>query len=620
MANHAIARAAIEAGAQVVTGYPGTPTSEIIEALGLVADSQGIHVEWAVNEKVALEVASAAAIAGVRGMTVMKHVGLNVASDILMVLGLSGVNAGMVIVVGDDPGGWVSQNEQDSRLYARMADVPMFEPASPQEALRMTVQAFEVSERVKLPVFIRTTLKVSHSSGIVTLGPIAKPRRKGGYVKDISRYYVADVVAQARHAWQHEQMKEMRKVLRSFVANPLIIKKGQKLGLVASGAAYNYASEAVRNLSLQSKVAMLKVETSHPLPEEKMKVILSRTRQLLVVEETEPVIEDHLRMLAYDLPERKSATVHGRRTGDIPETNELSYEIVEKSLAQLADVHFRKNGRESAVRAAIAKAVPPRGWTLCAGCPHIGTFYALKMLARKMDKKQVANIGDIGCIGLAALPPLENVDTSFCMGSSIAQASGLAYARVELPLVASIGDSTFFHSGITPLIDAVANNAHICVLICDNETTAMTGHQPHPGIGMTASGKVVKKVKIEDLVKAAGVEFIEITDSFNMMQTFRTIERALKHPGPSVVISRGRCSELTRRDARRSGATLPLYLIDPEKCKGYECRVCVREFGCPAITWNTELGKATVDPTLCVGCGLCAQVCVFRAIAPLQKS
>ncbi len=620
MTNHAIARAAIEAGARVVTGYPGTPTSEIIEALGLVADSLGMHVEWAVNEKVAVEVASAAAIAGVRGMSVMKHVGLNVASDILMVLGLSGVNAGMVIVVGDDPGGWVSQNEQDSRLYARMVDIPMFEPASPQEALRMTVQAFEVSERLKLPVFIRTTLKVSHSSGVVTLGPIAKPRRKGEYVKNISRFYVADVVAQARHVWQHEQMKEMRKLMRLLVANPIIIKKGQKLGLVASGATYNYAAEAVHNLGLQNKVAMLKVETAHPLPEEKMKLILSRTRHLLVVEETEPIMEDHLRMLAYDLPKGKSATVHGRRTGDIPETNELSYETVEKSLTQLAHVHIRRNRREGVVRAAIAEAVPPRGWTLCAGCPHIGSFYALKMLARKMDRKQIANMGDIGCIGLAALPPLENVDTSFCMGSSIAQASGLAYAGVDLPLVASIGDSTFFHSGIAPLIDAVANNAQICVLICDNETTAMTGHQPHPGIGLTASGRPAKKVKIEDLVKAAGVEFIEITNSYDVMQTFRAIERALKHPGPSVVISRGRCAELIRRDARKSGATLPLYVIDLEKCKGYDCKVCVREFGCPAITWSTEPGKASIEPTLCVGCGLCAQVCVFRAIAPLQES
>lgn len=619
MTNHAIARAAVEAGVQVATGYPGTPVSEIIEALGLVADSTGMHVEWAVNEKVALEVASAAAIAGVRGMTVMKHVGLNVAADILMVLGLSGVNGGMVIVVGDDPGGWVSQNEQDSRLYARMADLPMFEPANPQEALRMTVQAFEVSEQVKLPVLVRTTLKVSHSTAIVTLGPVAKMRKKGEYLKDISRYYVADVVAQARHKWQHKQMNVMRRMLPSLIANPLVLKRGQTLGVVASGISYNYCAEAIRTLGLQDKVATLKIETSHPLPDEKMKTILTHTNSLLVVEETEPIIEDHMRMLTYDMPNRH-ASVHGRRTGDIPETNELTYEIVANSLARLASVRNRGDLKEAAIRAAIARETPPRGWTLCAGCPHIGTFYALKMLARKSNKRQIANMGDIGCIGLAALPPLENVDTSFCMGSSIAQAAGLAYAGVEPPLVASIGDSTFFHSGITPLIDAVANNAQICVLICDNETTAMTGHQPHPGIGITAAGKPAKKINIENVVKAVGVEFIEITNSFDLMRTYRALGAALKHKGPSVVISRGRCAELTRRESRKTGIELPLYVIDPAKCKGSGCGVCIREFGCPAIVWNRDQERAAIEPSLCIGCGLCAQACVFRAITPLEAT
>ncbi len=612
MTNHAIARAAIEAGARVVTGYPGTPSSEIIESIGSVADSLGIHVEWAVNEKVALEVASAAAIAGIRGMTVMKHVGLNVASDILMVLGLSGVNGGMVIVVGDDPGGWVSQNEQDSRLYARMADVPMFEPSNPQEALRMTVQAFEVSERIQLPVIVRTTLKVSHGSGIVTFGPIANSKKRGEYVKDVNRYYVADVVAQSRHEWQHQQMKKMRVLLRSLKLNPLTLKKGQSIGIVSSGGAYNFAAESVRNLDLQERVAMLKVETSHPLPDAKMRRILTKTRDVLVVEETEPVMEDHLRMLTYGL--KRHAVIHGKRTGALPGTNELTYEIVASSLAKLAGIHIRRNKKETEVRAAIADAVPPRGWTLCAGCPHIGTFYALKRLTKKTGKGKIANLGDIGCIGLAALPPLENVDTSFCMGSSIAQAAGLAYAGVDMPIVASIGDSTFFHSGIAPLIDAVANDAHICVLICDNETTAMTGHQPHPGTGITASGKSTKKIRIEDVVRAVGVAFLEITDAFNVTETYRAIERALKHPGPSVVIARGPCAELTRRQARRLGTKPRAYVIHSEKCKGYDCRVCLREFGCPAILWDNDLQKATIDSTLCNGCGLCTQVCVFQAI------
>lgn len=615
MSNQAIARGAIEAGAKVVTGYPGTPSSEIIEALAPIAESLGMHLEWAINEKVGLEVASAAAIAGVRGMTVMKHVGLNVASDILMVLGLSGVNGGMVIVVGDDPGGWVSQNEQDSRLYARMADLPMLEPSTPQEALRMTVMAFDVSERLKLPVFVRTTLKVSHSSGIVRFGPIRKTVRKGEYVKDVSRYYVADVVAQARHEWQHLQLRRARKLLKSFKLNPLHLKKKQKHGIVASADGYNYAVEALRNLDLEDRVAVLKVETSHPLPDEKLRTMLRQTKDLLVVEETEPVMEDHLRMLTYGLPQAH-VRVHGKRDGALPETNDLSYEIVESSLASLCGVRRRKDRTEAKFRSDIAKATPPRGWTLCAGCPHLGTFYALKMLTRKVSGRRIPNIGDIGCMGLAALPPLEIVDTSFCMGSSIAQASGLAYAGVNQPIVASIGDSTFFHSGIPPLIDAVANNAQVCVLICDNETTAMTGHQPHPGIGISATGKPTRKVDIEGIVRAAGVDHVATTNAFDVFQTYRAIETAMKHHGPSVVISRGRCAELSKRDARKTGSILRPLVIDAEKCRGYACGVCITEFGCPAIVWNREIGKAAIDPSLCVGCNLCAQVCVCRAIDP----
>lgn len=613
MTNQAIARAAIEKGVRVAAGYPGTPASEVIESLGLVADTYGMHVEWAVNEKVALEVASTAAIANVRAMAVMKHVGVNVASDILMVIGLSGVNAGLVIVVGDDPGGWVSQNEQDSRLYAQMADLPMFEPSTPQEALEMTRLAFEVSEQLSLPVFVRTTTKISHSTGCVRLGPIIESNKKAEWMKDFNRYYIGDVTAQARHAWQHNQIRRMQKLLRKLPVNPLSIKPGQKLGLVASGGAYSYSAEAVRNLGLEGKVAMLKVETSHPLPQDKMKRMLQQMKNVLVAEEVEPFIEDHLRQLVYDLPRRHCATIRGRRTGDLPEVSELSCEIVTSSLANLARVRVDQDKKEAAARGAIADAVPPRGWTLCAGCPHLGSFYALKLLAKKTPKKEIANWGDIGCIGLAALAPLSIIDTSFCMGSSIAQASGLSYTGVDLPILASIGDSTFFHSGIPPLIDAVTNNARICVLICDNETTAMTGHQPHPGIGITASGKPTKKIRIEDVAKAVGVEFIEITNAFDIMGTLRTIDRALHHPGPSVVISRGRCTELTRRDARRQGTIVEPYEIDLEKCKG--CVICTKEFGCAAITWNSELKKAVIEPSLCVGCGLCEQVCVFRAIS-----
>jgi indolepyruvate ferredoxin oxidoreductase alpha subunit len=619
MTNHAIARAAIEADVRVAAAYPGTPTSEVIESLGLVADLHGTHVEWAVNEKVALETTAAAAIVGVRSMAVMKQVGVNVAADSLMVVNLSGVNAGMVIVVGDDPGAWVSQNEQDTRSYARMANLPMFEICNPQEGLRMTRLAFDVSERIKLPVFVRTTTKVSHSSGVVELGTIDKTPNRARYERDIDRYYLADVTAQKRHEWQRKQMRALPKLLQSLNMSPLSIKRGQKFGVLASGGAYNYAADAIRNLGLKDAIATLKVETAHPLPEERIKTLLQRTKKLLVIEELEPFMENQLRELAYELPGRRCAEIHGRRTGVVPEGTELNYEIVASSLRSIAGkgIRITQDKTELAIRAEIAKVVPPRGWTLCAGCPHMGTFYALKMLARKTRQKRIASVSDVGCYSVPAYTPLGNIDVAMCMGSGIALASGLAYAGLDLPIVATIGDSTFFHSGIPPLIDAVTNNAHVCILVCDNETTAMTGHQPHSGTGVTAAGRITRKIGIEDVARSVGAEFVEVTDAFDIVGTYRVLDRAMKHAGPSVVVSRGRCAELVRRDARKSGAVLKPYRVDPEKCKA--CMICTGEFGCAAVTWNSELKKVEIEPGLCVGCGLCEQVCPFRAIAPLLE-
>jgi len=610
MGNEGIARGAIEAGVQVATGYPGTPSSEILETLASVADELGIYTEWSVNEKVAVEVASSASILGLRALTAMKHVGMNVASDIMLCLNISGVNGGYVVVSADDPAAWVSQNEQDNRHYGCLLNVPMYEPSNPQEAKDMTWEAFEISEKLQLPVMVRTTTRVNLASGDVVLGEISRQRRQPAFLKDFNRYYCGDVIAVARHRWLHEQIQKMRAISENSSFNSLQLEECKKIGVAASGGSYNYAIDALRVLGLEGVTSILKIGIVHPLPESLIRKMCKNVEKVLIVEEVEPIVENKIKQTLTGMDH--DCEVRGRETGDIPWSGELNVEIVASAIARLTGVRYEPRTPEFDLEAGrLLKAAPPRFLSFCAGCPHIGTFYSLKCILKKMSLKDYAILGDIGCYGLAFFPPFEIMDTTFCMSASLGQACGFIKAGYKGLTIATIGDGTFFHSGLAPLINSVYNNANIKVIICDNETIAMTGHQPHPGLGITISGKLTKPIRIENLVKACGIDFIEVTDSYDLLATKEAIEKALTYEGPAVVIARRACPEILRRDGRGAVET---YQVDPEKCT--KCGVCVSSLGCPAISLENDIAK--IDENICVGCSMCAQVCRLKAI-DLQK-
>jgi len=613
MTNQAVARGAYEAGVKVVAGYPGTPSSEVLESLAEVAKEIGAHVEWSTNEKVALEVASCAAIGGVRSLSTMKMVGLNVASDSLFTIDLSGVNGGLVIVCADDPGAWVSQNEQDTRIYAKFARVPILEPTTPQEAKDLTKVAFDLSEELQLPVIVRTCTRLAHSSGDVVLGK-SGTHEKIPYKKDLSRYYMGDVPTVERLLWLDGQQKKASELLeKKYKVNSLSIKPGQKRGIVSCNMAYNYAMEAATKLGLDDgSVAVLKAGASYPFPDEPLRKLLSQVDEVMVVEETSPFFEEHIKQVLFDIG-RTDVAIYGRLSGHIAAAGELNSEKVTAAMGKAFGKSVPKlSARDEETFRKISEITPAReAFCWCAGCPHLGTFYALKRVMKKKGIKKFFNAGDIGCYLVAMFPPMDVMDTSFDMGASLAQASGMYHSGFDGPVLGSIGDSTFFHAGIPPMINAVVNKAKITMIVCDNNITAMTGHQPNPGTGFTATGEPTVKVEIANVARGCGVKFVEETDPYDFKKTCEVLEKAIDFPEASLVVSRRACAEIDIRAARREGRTLPVYVVDEKKCTG--CRICVNDFGCMAIGFDNATKKAWVDPMLCMGCGLCQQICPVHA-------
>jgi indolepyruvate ferredoxin oxidoreductase, alpha subunit len=568
LGNEAVARGAYEAGCTVATAYPGTPSTEITETIAKKYDE--IYSEWSPNEKVALEVAIGASIAGARAICSMKHVGLNVATDPLFTASYTGVNGGLVIMVADDPGMHSSQNEQDSRHYARSSKVPMLEPANSQECKEFVKQAFEISENFDCPIIVRLSTRIAHSQSSVELLDKVDYKLKD-YKKDFNKYVMMPAMAKKRHVVVENRMELLREFSNNTDLNK--IEWGNKqIGVITSGIAYQYAREAFGNVSY------LKIGMVYPLPDKLIAEFAKSVKTLYVVEELEPFFEDQIKKMGIK--------VIGKER--LPLIGELSAQLLrEKLLGEKADTC-----------SPISDIAPGRPPVMCPGCPHRGVFYVLRKLKLTVS-------GDIGCYTLGALPPTEAVDTCICMGASIGVVHGMEKARGRefgKKTVAILGDSTFIHSGITGLIDIVYNKGNSTVIILDNSITGMTGHQQNPTTGLTIKGEPTKQVDLVKLANAIGIERVRIADPFNLKELEKVVKEETQIDEPSLIIAQRPCALL--KNVKFEG---PLK-INIDKCKN--CKLCM-SVGCPAIVDRGEFIE--VNEALCVGCELCTKVCNFNA-------
>ncbi len=576
--NEAIARGAWEAGVEVAAGYPGTPSTEILEAL---AAYEEVHAEWATNEKVALDIAIGAAYAGKRAMATMKHVGLNVASEALFYSSYTGVNAGLLVVTADDPGLHSSQNEQDNRHYARFAKVPMLEPSDSQEARDFVRLGLELSEQFDTPVLLRTTTRTSHAKSVVAVAP-RSPVSKRPYKKDAPKYVMIPGYARRRHPVVEARMQQLFRWAETAEINRL--EEGDPaLGIVTCGAAYQYAREIFPHASL------LKLGMTWPLPKQRILDFAARVQRLIVLEELDPFLEEWVRQLGL--------AVEGKAI--FPLVDELLPERVRQSAVRAG---LLSNGKEQAPQ---ASELPPRPPVLCAGCGHRDLFWVLRKL-------KVTVNSDIGCYALGVMPPLEATDTIGAMGASIGVAMGMRYAGLENNNVAVIGDSTFFHAGLPALASAVYNQAPLTLIIVDNHTTAMTGHQGHPGSGITLRGEKGTRIDIPTAVRGLGVTWVKEVKARDLKEVENAIREAMRFNGPAVVVVDAVCIFETSHPREP-------YTVVLEDCNG--CTLCFR-IGCPAIFKSEVMDeehhrpKAWIDPVQCVGCGLCFDVCARQAILP----
>lgn len=591
MGNEAIARGAVEAGLNLATAYPGTPSSEIIGTLAEMAGEFHYYVEWSVNEKVAMEVAAGAAYAGAKTLVAMKQVGLNVASDPLMSLAYIGVKGGMVVVVADDPGPHSSQTEQDTRTFAKFAKLPVFDPASPSEALAMVKEAFEVSHRHGLPVFVRPTTRVCHATEGIEFSEIQE-NKPDGFEKD-PKWVIFPRLSYQKHQWLEEELPKIAKEFSSSIWNK--IEPGGRLGIVTGGVSYLYLKEAAANLGLNPTI--LKIGTPHPFPSDIAAEFLSQVDQVIVVEELDPVLEEGIIQVSAGIG--FSGQIHGKLSGDLPRAGEYSFDLVHQCLTRIlkiGPVKDEKVGRET------APELPVRPPVFCAGCSHRASFYAVKRATRGID---AIYTGDIGCYTLGNAPPLSMVDTCLCMGAGVTIAQGLHRIDSKRPVIAFIGDSTFFHTGIPGVINAVYNNHSVKIILLDNGTTAMTGHQPHPGMGRTAIGEKANPIDPVAVLKACGVGFVEIVNPLELKATNDIIKKALDYPGVAAIVMRAPCAATVRSKRK--------FKVDWSLCTN--CRLCIRELGCPAF-YTEE--KPQIGPS-CQGCGLCGQVCPMGAIKEVSE-
>ena len=608
MGNEAIARGAIEGGITLAASYPGTPSSEIGNTLAKVAKKLGFHFEWSANEKVALEVAYGASMLNQRTICPMKHVGVNVALDILNPITLRGVKGGLVVVSTDDPSQHSSRTEQDNRWLGPHNDVPIIEPSSPQEAKEMTKFGLELSEQVKLPVLLRTVTRLSHMRSDVELGEIQNLGRKPEFAWKEFSYRVAGFEKLfRRHPERHGKIDAVQEVFENTPFNELKLAKDSKLGIIGVGFAITYVKDALESLGVEDKISYMKLSTPHPMPAKKVTKLIESVDTVLIAEEVDPFIELMVTALAKTV--NPDLVILGRKDLSFPREGELSLELVEAKIAELMSIEYTDPSRTE-IEAEKEEMLFDRILTMCAGCPHRSSIYALKKAVKavKGDLMNVVVNGDIGCMGLAHAPPMEFEDTYFAMGSSLGVSQGMAQMGIDT--IAWIGDGTFFHAGIPSLQNAVHNGAKIKIVVADNAAVAMTGFQTNPQMGITATGDKVEPIMIEDIARASGVKFVKVIDAYDMKEAEEAFKEMLEFDGVAMVISRRACAMVAVREMRPD-KPVP-YVVDQDACIG--CKLCLNGYGCPALMWSEESGKASIDNTLCMGCDSCAQVCPVKAI------
>lgn len=599
MGDEAIARGALEAGVKVVSGYPGTPATEIVEAF---VDSRETYVEWSTNEKVATELALGASLAGVRSLAVMKHNGTNVATDFIMHMNFTGIRGGMVLVSADDPGANSSQNEEDTRILTHVyGHLPVLDPCTPAEAKEMVKLAFRWSEETESCFVLRPVMRVCHAREPIEFEEVHPLDREVNFINDRSRYVMSAVVERSaggkmRPVWRHELLNkkqaEFERIMEECPFNWLEEGEG-RTGLIGCGIGYTYVKE-VEKLH-NRKFQVLKLGTL-PLPVIKVLAFLKKVDRVVVFEEVEPVVARMLREICYK--NNLKVEILGR-DGFLPEEGELSTATVINALEQLGIV--QKGLRKETIRV----AAPLRTRTQCVGCGHRGLLSAMKRVSRK-NKALVT--GDIGCHDAGSFVPLELQSTIYCMGSSIPMAAGIKAAGFDKPVMAIIGDSTFFHTGIPGLISAAYNGANITVVIADNRTTAMTGFQPHPGVGENIKGESARRIDIMKLAKALDIP-VRVANPYNVAEMEKTLTESINEEGVSIVISEAPCY-LRSTKLKRVFFEPGRVEIDPDRCNG--CRLCITDFGCPALRYKDK--KVQIDRQSCVDCGLCAQICQRGAI------
>ena len=593
MGNGAIALGALTAGVSLVAGYPGTPSSEIIETVSKYPH-QGVHLEWSVNEKAALEVAVAAAYSGARALVTMKQMGLNVASDPLMSVAYVGVKGGLVIVSADDPGPISSQTEQDTRRFADFARIPVFDPSSPEEAYTMIQDAFAYSEKYGTPVLFRPTTRVCHAYASIDIPESFAPGNYEGFVKDSGKWVIFPRLSNMNHGKMEKRNVEIAKDFSSYRYNTVEGENSEK-AVVASGVSYAYVKECLRG---HRNVKLIRVGTAFPFPEDLVLQALEGVREVLCIEELSPYVEEQILKTAGR--HHLDLQVRGKLDGTVPHNGENSVELSAKILKEFLGEEIGSQIMD----VSDAPALPARPPVLCAGCPHRASFYAEK---QAMKGQKAVFCGDIGCYTLGNAMPLDMVDTCLCMGAGITMAQGFYHLDKDAVCFAFVGDSTFFASGMTGVVNAVYNEADMILCVLDNSTTAMTGHQPHPGTGRNMMGNLVDKVDIAKVLEGIGVKKIITVDPLLLDESIAAVKECAGEKGVKAIIFKSPCIALSKPDTK--------CMIDSEKC--IKCKKCIREIGCPALTIRD--GSVVIDRNLCTGCGLCSRICPVSAIGGEEK-